>query len=378
MMMDRPVKLTEYNEVVLESGRIIRGNGGEELIVTLEDFAEVGLSALARLWSRSHEVRAPKGETVHPELDDVTNMRYNDLEELLISLVSPDEFDRKWSPASHVSIVFTPAGRLAVRTLSTVSGPTSPADVARLIQPQAALIGGQVLRVEVISGSRDSSCDIRIEFPARGKVVRDAFNFGNRVSGLISALGGANLSPFTAWGLLQGGHGDALVGQMESSWLDVKSAAYNLDSLSDKVELAQDVARFANAEQGGLLIIGMRTKRVSREEIISGLTRTTIDTRTPRRYRDIIDKRVFPPIDDLRVELFTTGSDIKLIGMYVPPQQEENKPFLVHGAIVNGRYEGGFISIVRRRGEDSIPISGPAIHSTLAAGRALLRGRSEM
>lgn len=57
----------------------------------------------------------------------------------------------------------------------------------------------------------------------------------------------------------------------------------------------------------------------------------------------------------------------------IPPQPEELKPFLVHGAIVNGAVEGAFISIVRRRGESSIPTTASMIHSTLAAGRALLR-----
>ncbi|MBF6336831.1 hypothetical protein IU450_13140 [Nocardia abscessus] len=62
-----------------------------------------------------------------------------------------------------------------------------------------------------------------------------------------------------------------------------------------------------------------------------------------------------------------------VIAAGIEPQDEELKPFLVHGAIVGGRVEGAYISIVRRSGEDSIPISAQQIHSTLAAGRALLR-----
>jgi hypothetical protein len=42
--------------------------------------------------------------------------------------------------------------------------------------------------------------------------------------------------------------------------------------------------------------------------------------------------------------------DGMLILIDVPPQPEELKPFLVHGAIVDGRAEGAFVSIVRRRG----------------------------
>jgi aryl-alcohol dehydrogenase-like predicted oxidoreductase len=40
---------------------------------------------------------------------------------------------------------------------------------------------------------------------------------------------------------------------------------------------------------------------------------------------------------------------------------------------VEGKFQGTFLSIVRRSGADSIPITAQQIHSTLAAGRALLR-----
>ena len=49
------------------------------------------------------------------------------------------------------------------------------------------------------------------------------------------------------------GHPDVLIGAPESSWLEVKSYDYRrLSSGSEKIKLAQDVARFANAN-GGLL-----------------------------------------------------------------------------------------------------------------------------
>jgi hypothetical protein len=50
-----------------------------------------------------------------------------------------------------------------------------------------------------------------------------------------------------------------------------------------------------------------------------------------------------------------------LIVIDVPPQPEELKPFLVHGAVVDGKAEREFISIVRRQGDEAIP--------PLAAGR---------
>ena len=57
----------------------------------------------------------------------------------------------------------------------------------------------------------------------------------------------------------------------------------------------------------------------------------------------------------------------------MPPQADELKPFLVHVAIVHGKVEGAFISIVRRRDEHSVPVTAAALHGMLAAGRALLR-----
>ncbi|MEV5978878.1 hypothetical protein [Streptomyces sp. NPDC052114] len=182
------------------------------------------------------------------------------------------------------------------------------------------------------------------------------------------------MNPGTVFDLCHGGAPDYLVGMEESDWLEVKSQGYFLDKLSDRIELAQDVARFANSEEGGILVVGYRTKKNQHGELISKFTPTREELAGASRYRSVIDARVFPPVDGLRVMASQQG-DGWILTVLVPPQSEENKPFLVHGAIVDGKVEGAFISVVRRRGEASIPITGPAIHTMLAAGRALLRGR---
>ena len=91
------------------------------------------------------------------------------------------------------------------------------------------------------------------------------------------------------------------------------------------------------------------------------------------RYQRALEDHLFPPPDNLSIEIIEMPDDEMLILTDVPPQPEELKPFLVHGAVVEGEVQGAFISIVRRRGESSIPITAPMIHSMLAAGRALLR-----
>ncbi|MEU4314988.1 ATP-binding protein [Nocardia sp. NPDC024068] len=173
-------------------------------------------------------------------------------------------------------------------------------------------------------------------------------------------------------GLLRAGQFEWLVGEEESSWLEVKSAPYDLSKWAGKIELAQDVARFANAEVDGILIIGFRTKRSISTETISKLSPIELESDAAERYRKIIDSRVYPLVDGLKLEQFIVTEGRSILAISIPAQCEDLKPFLVQGAIVDGAYEGAFISIVRRRGEGSVPVTAPAIHAYLAAGRRIL------
>jgi hypothetical protein len=172
---------------------------------------------------------------------------------------------------------------------------------------------------------------------------------------------------------LRSGRPDLLLGLYESGWLECKSQGYDLKVHSHRIELAQDVARFANSERGGLLVLGLKTKKDSAGDRIVSVH--PLPTPRTASYHKALDSLLFPPIEALNVEAVTAtpGGEPAIILVLVPPQPEELKPFLVTGAIVGDRVEGAFISIVRRRGEHSIPISAPAIHASLAAGRALLR-----
>ena len=124
-----------------------------------------------------------------------------------------------------------------------------------------------------------------------------------------------------------------------------------------------------------MLIVGARTR--GRPEVITDICPADLSRLRASRYQAVLDSRVFPAIEGLQVETTDYGRGRGILVMVIPPQPEELKPFLVHGAIVGGRVEGAFLSVVRRRGEASIPISAPAIHAMLAAGRALLRGQGD-
>lgn len=92
-----------------------------------------------------------------------------------------------------------------------------------------------------------------------------------------------------------------------------------------------------------------------------------------RRYLQALHQHLYPPPTRLQVEPVKCGFEAELYLVDIPPQPEELKPFLVSGAIVDGKTRGSFIGIVSRHGDVAIPTTAAEIHATLAAGRALLR-----
>lgn len=201
---------------------------------------------------------------------------------------------------------------------------------------------------------------------------------GEDAYSLLTALRDGSVdSPYTAAKLIRAGLPRVLVGVPESEWLEVKRQPYNLGAPGSaatvqKLELAQDVARFANGDHDALLVIGMSSKKVNGYDVVQGVRPAKLSNLSPERYQKIIDKRVYPAIEGLKIEPVDLGGGKGVLLIEIPAQPSEYKPFLVHGAIVGERVEGAFISIVRRRGEGSTVLTPSNIHATLAAGRAYL------
>jgi hypothetical protein len=245
-----------------------------------------------------------------------------------------------------------------------------------LLAPLAEAQRARVVSVELHPNAYEPPWPyiVTLSLPLGGWTVEGAGRLVDSAIDLLRAVGAGELNRNVALQVLRANRPDALLGQHESVYLDVKQSHYDLDTAHGEIALAQAVARFANAEHGGLLIVGMRGKKVPGGEIISKLVPMAVTGRDVRRYRLTIERRLFPLVEALDVfSIGTPSGEGNLLVVHIPPQPEELKPFLVHGAIVGGKVEGAFISIVRRRDEHSVPITAPAIHAMLAAGRALLR-----
>jgi hypothetical protein len=215
----------------------------------------------------------------------------------------------------------------------------------------------------------------RFAVPIRNRTVGDALKIGDRAWALIRALDGGRLTLQSTVGLLQSGFATCLEDQEEGLWLEAKRAPYRLDEEAQKYELAKDVAAFANSDEGGVIVIGARTRTVNGSDLVQKITDVPLEFVKRDSYRKIISDRVHPQVEnvDVRTVARVAGNGIAYI--YVPQQRQELQPFLVKGALVNGRISTRFVSLPQRVGEDTTHAPIAEIHSLLQAGRVALRAQ---
>jgi hypothetical protein len=186
-------------------------------------------------------------------------------------------------------------------------------------------------------------------------------------------------TPYLALRVVQLGQASTLVGHEESEWLEAKSTPYEYKAGQDsawKLELAKDVAQFANSGGGGLLVIGLHTKRVNGADTIDRVTQFPYNDSRVQSYRDVLRYRIHPPLTGIQLDA-VKDENLCVLYIFVPPQPEENKPYLVIGSLIDGVYEKLGITIVRRNGDASIPVTAYELHSMIVAGRAFLRGQAK-
>jgi len=288
--------------------------------------------------------------------------------------VSPESFDEDYSPMAQVSFEVGPL-EFVISVVTFLTNPSlTEVAVERIVSPLLTRRGCRLHEIDCEGAEPNVYWRVRFVPPTHGRTLADAFALGRDILALLDATEGTDLSPSTVANLIRGGRADVLVGSPESSWLEAKSQGYELNLERSTIELGRDVARFANAESGGVLVVGLRASKSQQGETIRAVTSIPMESLNVQRYRANIDRRVYPPVEGLEVDVVEAEPGKGVLFVLVPPQPEDLKPFLVHGAIVAGRVEGSFLSIVRRRGEGSIPVTPAAIHSMLAAGRALMRG----
>jgi hypothetical protein len=188
------------------------------------------------------------------------------------------------------------------------------------------------------------------------------------------------LSASSARDLVASGHGQALEGCAEGPWLDAKSAPYRLSRGSGDLatwELAKDVASFANAS-GGLIVIPAREHSEHGRAILDEVGEMPLADVNPQRYRDLIAAHVFPIVEDLDIGIRESTPGRGGFWIFVPEQPESLKPFVVRGARAEDKILTTHLSIPRRVEADTRYATIAEVHSLLVAGRARQLGREEV
>ncbi|MET9515154.1 ATP-binding protein [Streptomyces sp. NPDC002994] len=217
------------------------------------------------------------------------------------------------------------------------------------------------------------SIELRVALPLNWTVLQCAA-FSDTLAMLLQSDRLNLKTPSGAYALVSAGAPVMVLGEAESEWLEVKRENYGIAVESQKYEFACDVASFANSDQGGLIVIGISSaKDDSGNDVLTRVTPCKRGSLNIQRYMQILQDRVIPAVEGLRIDVVPIGAG-DIMAIYVPPQPEEIKPFIVKGAVIGPKVSGSFLSIPHRRGSDKWAMSPEAVHSMLVAARAVLRG----
>lgn len=171
----------------------------------------------------------------------------------------------------------------------------------------------------------------------------------------VSDLDGARVA-------LRDGKPAELLGLAECGWLDAKDGVYQLDDPAKAEELVKDVAGFANAKAGGLLLVGVSTRKEHDREILDQVRpvpRALVDL---DRHRKLIRERVIPPPRGVSVEWIDCGQGTGVLMVDVPAQPPACLPYVVPGPggdcqprVGGGPGPGGRRDTVAAAGRDPAP-----------------------
>ncbi|MEU7722389.1 AlbA family DNA-binding domain-containing protein [Streptomyces tibetensis] len=162
------------------------------------------------------------------------------------------------------------------------------------------------------------------------------------------------------------------MGMAENEWLEVKSQLPDLSKAAGKFTLCKDVAQFANSRLGGLLIYGLFTKNSGDGDRIRKIAPISPDSRLKNSLDATLRGQIYPAMANLRIEAVSMDGGW-LLYIYVPPQADSAKPFIVEGSGISELGKGNVFAVPVRNGDRIVPVTGKTLHSLLA-GRVTLSG----
>jgi predicted HTH transcriptional regulator len=176
-------------------------------------------------------------------------------------------------------------------------------------------------------------------------------------------------------GILSSGSFEELKGTLENEFFEAKAEAWDLDSERGKLDLAKDVSSLANW-RGGIIIIGATTapSATYQRNEIQEIHPLQISLAPTDRYSHVVREWIYPVPEgiEFRWHQVRTEPDRGLIGVYVPNQNDELRPFLIaHYIGEAGKRIDAIVGLVQRLGATTKTTPVEELHTFLREGRRL-------
>jgi hypothetical protein len=195
-----------------------------------------------------------------------------------------------------------------------------------------------------------------LDFARRAIAVAEAHRYGGQLAGRLMEL-------------LRAGDALGLIGTPVTAVFQPRPEAPS--DASGDFRLALDVCAFANSAYGGLVVLGLEDDGAQ----VTGVSGGIIGEEATVRVREAVERLVFPVPEGVQADAVPSGTgDGQVVVVHVPPQERLLKPFLVCGTIEGGELSGIGVTLVERRHATIYTNGIAALHSQIAAGRALLGG----
>ncbi|MER6566295.1 ATP-binding protein [Streptomyces sp. NPDC001093] len=170
---------------------------------------------------------------------------------------------------------------------------------------------------------------------------------------------------------------EKLLGLRECVWLDAKRDPYHLSSPAQIEELAKDVAAFANAPSGGLLVLGISTRREGESEVFHELCPFERDAVNLDQVRKLIRERITPPPRGVDVDWIPYGEGRGIVAVDVPPQPVSSLPYVLAAPVgKHGQVNPHTVVVPVREADGTHWLPRTEVQRLLAAGWASRRGPS--
>lgn len=170
--------------------------------------------------------------------------------------------------------------------------------------------------------------------------------------------------------IISSGEFNSLIGKIENDFFECKSQIYDLKSEYSKRELAKDVSSFANLN-GGYILIGPKTEDSEThfgEEVkeISFIYKNSVDI---EQYNGVINDWIYPKVDGVQIKwIAAKESDKGILIIKIPPQRENQKPFLIKKIIEEKKSVEIIFGYSKRKQDKSESLKIEDIHKTLRDG----------